>query len=211
MDISVSERPQPLLSLSIVQDLNSEHTGALYPEDDSDFQLESPFSTFCSGKEVPKYRNCNFNNEVLKWYQVISRNNRYLEWNASHSIDTAMVTKVPILSISTSQSLSSTFSNSPLSSSRPSGNRSPYVRSLLHRRRCSRYCRLYSTSHDALSEARHSFLLLGSGTSASPPHCGRPGACSMLKMWMMSTRITAVLLGVETVSEVQAVLGSLEG
>jgi hypothetical protein len=134
-----------------------------------------------------------------------------MEWNASHSIDTAMVTKVPISSISTNHSLSSIFSNSPLSSSRPSGNRSPYVGSLLHRRRSSRYCRLYSTSHDALSEARHSFLLHGSGTSASPPHCGRPGTCSMLKMWMMSTRITAVLLRVETVLGVQAVLVEIGG
>ena len=65
------------------------------------------------------------------------------------------------------------------------------------------YCLRYSTSHAARSSACHNTLLQGRGSSVKPPHCGRPAPCSMLKMWMMSTMIIAVLvMGVNEMDQV---------
>jgi hypothetical protein len=117
----------------------------------------------------------------------------------SYNIETAIITSIPNSSIPENQSLKCPILEVLIGSfwSWRSSKRSRYVGSLFKLQLellSSIYCLRYSDSHAAWSDVCHKVLLHGNGSSAKPPHCDKPDPYSMLNMWMMITRIIAVLL-----------------
>lgn len=112
-----------------------------------------------------------------------------------------MVTRVPRSSISKNHSLRYSVLEANVVSfwSKLSNNKSRYVGMILvfwFVVLRLMYCLRYSSSHARSSDACHNDLLQGKANSINPPHCLKPGPCSISKMWMIIMRIIAVLADV---------------